>query len=263
MRRTERAPFFFPLTLVLVGGVILLNNFLLINADVVSLWPALLILIGLQVLWRGDLAPSWQAHTFGITRGSVESATLEISSAEIDVSVRALERSGRLIAGQYTARSRPRLAVRNNHASLLMRRGNTWLFSFADWDLELAHDLPWAMLMSSHLGEFNVDLRGIQLTRAHIATGIGDIKLIAPDRQVGPLFVRSTFGDIHLAIPHGVPALILVNASPLCNVISDEDDFKVDKTAKYFATRSYQRGQPALDITVGGTFGNVLLSVAD
>jgi hypothetical protein len=60
-----------------------------------------------------------------------------------------------------------------------------------------------------------------------------------------------------------VPALILVNASPLCNIIAHEDDFKVDKTGKYFATRPYQRGQPALDITVGGTFGNVLLSIAD
>ena len=256
--RTQRAPIFFPVTLVLIGVVILLNNFLLINADIVSLWPLLLILIGLQVIWRGDLAPGWEAHTFGITRGSVESATLEVNSAEIDVRVQSLQRAGRLIAGQYTARSRPKLTVRNNRASLVMRRGNTWLFSLADWELGLAQDVPWAILMSAHLGAFQVDLRGLLINQAAIATGFGDIRLITPDRECGSLYVNSTFGDIQLAVPRGIPAVVHVKASPLCRVMAR--GYQVDASGVYYATSGEK---PLVTATVSATFGNIQLSIVD
>jgi hypothetical protein len=264
MRRiNRRAPLFFPIMLVLVGLVVLLNNFLLIETDIINLWPLVLVVIGLQLIWRGDLAPSWEAQTFGITRGSVETASLEISSAEIDVKIHPLGRAGRLIAGQYTARSRPRLAVRNNHASLVMRRGETWWFSLADWDISLAQDLPWSLLMSAHLGEFQADLRGILLHQAHIATGIGDIKLICPDQPTGPLYLQSTFGDIHLLVPSDAPTLIHTRVSPMVRIIRDPAHFKMDETGKFFAAPAYQREQPFVSIMIVATFGNVLLSLTE
>jgi len=259
MRRSaQRAPLFFPLTLVLVGVVILLNNFLLIEADIVSLWPLIFIIIGLQLLWRGDLAPSWEAHSFGITRGSVESASLEISSAEIDVRLHALDRAGRLIAGQYTARSRPRLAVRNNHATLTLRRGNTWLFSFADWDLGLAQDIPWAVLMTAHLGVLQADLRGLLLREATIASGIGDVKVVLPNQPSGIISIRSTFGDLHLTAPQGIPLVIHIQASPLCRVVADTQYFIAD--GNRYLSPTYIPGSVAIEVTAAATFGNILLN---
>lgn len=259
-RSQPRTPIFFPLTLVLVGIVILLNNYLLINADLVSLWPLVLILIGIQVAWRGDLAPSWQAQSFGITRGSVESAALEVSSGEIDVRLAAMNRAGRLIAGQYTARSRPRLAVRNNHATLTMRRGNTWLFSLADWEVGLTHDVPWALLMSSHLGELQADLRGLELQRAFLSSGVGDIRVILPEQVAGKVHIQSTFGDLSVLIPPGLPALIHIQASPLCRVIVNDTSLHKDTTGAYYATSAYKPEQPYQRLELVNTFGNILLS---
>jgi hypothetical protein len=272
MRRSiRRAPLFFPLMLVLIGLLILLDNFLLlsdfsipvINTEVINLLPLVLVIIGLQVLWRGDLAPSWEAQSFGITRGSVESASLEISSAEIDVHIIPLQRAGRLIAGHYTARSRPKLTVRNNHATLTMRRGDTWWFSMADWDIELAQDLPWSLLMSAHIGEIHADLRSMVIQQAHIATGIGDIKLISPDRETGPIYVRSTFGDIHLAVPQHVPTLVRTQVSPMVRIITNDFPFVLDKSGKVYATPAYTAHQPAITIMVVSTFGNILLSMVE
>jgi hypothetical protein len=147
--QTKRAPWLWPLILMIAGLILLLNNFFLINVDVKPYWPIILIALGIQLLLHGDIAPSWQAHTFGITRGSVESASIEIESGELDVQLRALRKSGRLIAGQYTARSRPGLTVRHNHASLKMQRGQSWWLSLAHWDVGLANDLPWTILISS------------------------------------------------------------------------------------------------------------------
>jgi hypothetical protein len=260
MKRVQRAPIFFPIVLMLVGLVILLNNFMLIEADIVGLWPVILILIGIGVLWRGDLAPSWEAHTFGITRGSVESASLEISSAEIDVRLKSLGRAGRLIAGQYTARSRPYLSVRNNHASLVMHRGNTWLFSLADWELGIAQDIPWGLLLTTHLGTIQADLRGLNLTKAHIATGIGDIRVTSPEQATGPLYVRSAFGDIYFTVPHSTPVLLNVQASPLCKVVIS-GGFQADNTGKYYVSPAYQPESPALEVILAATFGNIYLSL--
>lgn len=259
--KTQNRFFVIPLLLVVLGVLILLSNYAVIDTDVIAFWPILLIGLGIMILWRGDLAPGWQAHTFGITRGSVETGAVEINSAEIDVRLKALKRSGRLIAGQYTANSRPRLSVRNNHAALVMRRGNTWPFSLADWDLELAQDLPWTLLMSSHLGELNADLRGLVLNQVHIASGIGDIHVICPDQPAGPLYIRSAFGDIHMTIPPHIPAKITVQASPFCT-ITGAGQFRLQEQ-KVYTTAAYRAGETALDVIINATFGNIIFTSQD
>src|SRR5436309_9895137 len=127
--RPGRAPLVLPILLVLIGILLLLKNFLLIeNVDVLQYWPVVLILAGVQLLIRGDIGITWQAQTFGITRGNVQTASLEASSGELDVKIGALRREGRLVAGQYAGRSRPNLSVRGTTARLTMQRGQTWPF---------------------------------------------------------------------------------------------------------------------------------------
>lgn len=220
-----------------------------------------LILIGIQLLWRGDIAPSWQAQTFGITRGSVTEGQVEISSGEIDVKLRASPRPERLIEGQYTARSRPSLKVRNNRALLKMQRGTTWLFSLADWQVELAQDLPWSMLVSTHLGQLDIDMRGLQIERAYIASGIGDVRLICSDCMAGEVEARSNLGDVRLAIPDGIPAIIRVEAGPLCRIIRHSKRY-LEQPDFAIVTEEYDPDLPAITVKVAATFGNIhLISV--
>ncbi|MCL4255000.1 MAG: hypothetical protein KJ043_14645, partial [Anaerolineae bacterium] len=109
-----------------VGVILLLSNFgLLGDFNVVALLPLLLVIAGAQILLRGDFIPNADTRDFGITRGSVESATLEISSGTIDVDILALQREGRLIAGQFAVNSRPMLDVRDTYAHLKLFRSKT------------------------------------------------------------------------------------------------------------------------------------------
>ncbi|MBN1287363.1 MAG: hypothetical protein JXB47_18325 [Anaerolineae bacterium] len=214
----NRPPRFWPLIAIVAGVVLLLANFRLIDFDVLQLWPLLVVAVGLQALLQGDIGISWQGQTFGITRGSVEQATLEADAGEIDLRLRALRKEGRLLAGQYTARSRPTLEVEHNHATLRMRRGSTWLLSLADWDVGLAPDLPWSLLLSAHLGKIGADLRQLDIDEARISTGFGDIRLVCPDREAGPLWVRSTFGNIAVEIPEAMPAAVRIHSTALARV---------------------------------------------
>lgn len=254
--QSNRPPRFWPLVVVITGVMLLLINFKIIEIDVLQLWPLLLIAAGLQVLLQGDLGISWQGQNFGITRGSVEEATLEADAGEIDMKLRALRREGRLVAGQYTARSRPRLKVEQEHATLYMRRGETWLLSLADWEIGLAPDLPWSLLLSAHLGKINADLRLLDLDEARISTGVGDIRLICPDREAGPLWVRSTFGNIAVEVPEAMPAALHVQGTTLSKIQVSERFQEVEPGLWH--TLDYDTaGVDPLSIEVVAVLGNV------
>lgn len=263
MRETTRPPILLPLLAIAAGVALLLINFLILEnvnfSDLLKYWPVLLISVGVLIAVRGDLAFTAQGQTFGITRGNVESAQLEASAGELDVHIRALRREGRLIAGQFTARSRPLLGVRGTHARLTMQRGQTWLLSMADWEIGLAKDLPWSLLLSSFLGEIDADLRGVTLERAHFGTSFGDVLLVAPEMCAQGIQARSSFGNIMLTVPEGVQAVIRVNMGPLARLRVNEARFLLLEEGVY-ATLGAGNVDAPVRVSLGTTFGTVRLN---
>jgi hypothetical protein len=258
--RSGRPPLLVPLAFVVIGVILLLRNFQLIEGpDLLQYWPVLIVLGGIELLLRSDLGITWQMQTFGITRGAVQVASLEACSGELDVKVRALRREGRLIAGQYTARSRPSLDVRGDHARLVMQRGLTWPFSLADWEIGLAKDLPWNLLISTHLGELDIDLRGLQVNRAELSSGIGDVRVVLSEAVTGGVRARSTLGHVTLSVPREVEAVVRVISKPLARFQIDESRFLMLEPGLY-ATLGYEQSKSLIYAEVTSTFGTVRLA---
>jgi hypothetical protein len=258
--RATRGLLLWSLALTALGIVLLLNNFLLLSGfNAGALWPLLLVVIGGVILLRGDIVPSDEARSFGITRGSVESAALEVSAAEIDVHVYALEREGRLIAGQYAANSRPSLEVDRDHANLKMDRAATPWLSFADWRVALAQDLPWSVFVTTHLGQAQLDLSGLIIQRAVIATGFGDIRLVCPEEALEPLVVRSALGNIHIIVPPGNRVMVRASGARMFRVHADESRYDVQGDGAYVA-RNADPLRSLIEINISGTFGDAYLA---
>jgi len=256
----SRGPWLWPLALAAIGAVLLLNNFLLLgDFNVISLWPLLLVMLGAAILLRGDVAPNTEGRTFGITRGSVELATLEISSGEIDVVIRALQQEGRLIAGQFASNARPALRVNEAHTFLKMDRAATPWLSFADWEMGLARDLPWQILVSTHFGQVNLDLSNIIVQEAAIGTGLGDVRLVAPGEALGAIRVRSSLGNIHIITPVGYRTQVIVESGRLFKVHSDERRYQETEPG-VFVAHDPEEGAPLVEIMVSGTFGDAYLT---
>ncbi len=253
-------PVLWPLLFVAVGVVLLLDNFLLLgDFNALALLPLLLVVAGTQILLRGDLLPSAEARTFAITRGSVESGTLEVSAGGIDVDVYALQKEGRLIAGQYAAGARPHLNVKDTYSHIIMNRAATPWFTMADWQIGLAKDLPWQFLISTHLGQIDLNMSQLVVHEAIVASGIGDIRVVLPGEAFKTLFVRSTFGNIHIITPPGVRARVRVEASRVFRV--KHDIHRYTQTAAYtFESTEYDAEAPQVDIVVRGTFGDAYLA---
>jgi hypothetical protein len=246
--------------LVLLGVLLLLSNYLVISGfNLGSLWPLLLVVAGITILVQGDLTNPASSRSFGITRGTVESATAEISAGEIDVHLHASPREGRLVAGQYAVNSRPALDVQGNHAHLRMDRAATPWLSFSDWELGIARDLPWRVLISTHLGAVEADLHDLVIDEAVIATGIGDIRLTVPKESFAPLLLRSATGDIHVYTPPGMRASVRLVRSPLTGLHVDENRYETDDTGVFHA-RAAESVFQAVEIHISTTFGDIYLA---
>ncbi len=258
--RETRGPVLLPLALAALGVILLLDNFLLLNDfNVAVLLPLVLVVLGAVILLRGDITPGAAGRTFGITRGSVESATLEISSGEIDIDIRAVQKEGRLIVGQYAADSRPEMYVDGTHTHLRFQRATTPWLSFADWQMALARDLPWQVVISTSLGQVNADLSGLIVQDVQIATGIGDIRVVCPQETFAPLVLRSALGSIHVMTPKGQPARITVAGSRMFTVRADETRYAQPEPG-VFTSRDAEPNAPLVEMQISGIFGDAYLA---
>ncbi len=258
--KNARTPIVLPLILVAIGVLLLLNNFLLLgDFNALSLLPLLLVVAGAWLVLRGDWSSGEKARSFGITRGSVESAALEISAGEIDVDLRRLQREGRLIAGQFAPNARPDLIVDGTHAALKLSRAKTPWLAFVDWQAALAQDLPWQIYVTTSLGQINADLSGLIVQGARIASGIGDIRLVTPLEAFEPLVVRSALGNIHVITPQGGNTRIRVHTTRLFRVYVDATRYDRLEDGRY-ASREADPTQPLVELDVRGTFGDAYLA---
>lgn len=247
------------LVLIALGVILLIDNFIGISGfDRLLLLPLVLIVLGALVLVRGDVGIS-KGKSFGITRGSIESASLEISAGAVDVRTFPLQREGRLIAGEFAPESRPTLEAQETHASLTMRREATPFFAFSPWLVALAPDLPWSLFISTSLGQVNADLSGIISQQVVIASGFGDIHLTTPREALEPITLRSSVGTIYLTIPEGANAQIIARAGRFFGVHYPQDRYQ-RLESKQIITRNSADNAPLIVIYVSGTFGDLYLS---
>lgn len=260
--RGSRGPILWPLVIMIIGVLLLLSNFLLLGSfNITGLLPLVLVGIGVWLLLRGDVVPSDDYRTFAITRGSVEEATLEISSGEIDVAIRAMQEDmpERLIAGQFAPGARPSLNFSGNHAFLKMRRYQTPWIAFADWELGLARQLPWQLAISASVGQVVVDASDLILNGALIATGTGDIFMSLPYESLDAIAIRSTFGNIQLTTPPGVNARIYVEPGRFFKVNADLARYEEIEPNVYLS-RDADAEAALVEVSIRSTFGDAYLA---
>jgi len=259
----SKSPIIWPLALVAIGVILLLHNFILLgDINILNLSPLLLVLVGAWILLRGDIRPSSDAKSFGITRGSVESATLDIRSGEIDVAIAMLPTSNqeRLIAYRsFPVQSRPELKVDGVHTQLTMRRQHTPWFSYTDWDMLIAQQIPWQLLITSHLGQVNLDLAEGIVSNVRIATGIGNIHFVTPFEALDDVRLSSTLGTIHITTPFGYASQITIDQGHFMNLHIDDTRYHMTENGDYVSLET-QDDMPVVNMLVSNTFGDVYLS---
>jgi len=142
---------------------------------------------------------------------------------------------------------------------LVMNRAATPWFSLSNWELGLARDLPWELFISTHLGQINLDLADVIVKQAVLASGIGDIRVIAPPEVLETIQIRSTLGNIHLITPIGYRTRITVKQGRFFDVHADENRYEQFESQTFVALDPHE-GAPLVEIFVSGTFGDTYLT---
>jgi len=263
-RSTPRRPSFSllgPLALVGLGIVLLLNNFLLLgDVQLDNLWPLGLVALGLVVLVRGDLSPNDQARRFSITRGSVQSATLEINAGDVDIHLGALpgQQQERLTVGSYAPTARPSLTVNDAHALVRMDRSEAGWNSLADWEAYLVQDIPWGIYTSTSTGQQIIDLTELVLAEAHLNSGIGAVRLSLPREclEGAQVEVWAALASVTLITPPQVRAMVQAQGR-FMRLTADPQRYQLtDEGWQSLAEES----APLLRVQIRGTFSDVRLT---
>ncbi|XWX04707.1 hypothetical protein VZO05_03955 [Aggregatilineales bacterium SYSU G02658] len=258
---SPRTPLFLPVLLVVTGGVLLAGSFLFVDEfNPINLAFLLLAVMGMVILLRGDLTPSNEARTFGITRGSVEAGDLTINAGDIDVYLDRLPSNERLIAGRYAYNARPSLEVQEVEAVLVMDRAKTSLLTFADWEVALAPDMPWVVRCSASLGQIDADLSGLVINTASFSSGFGSVRVVAPAELLGePISARSLLGNLHLLTPIGYNTRVIVRAGHFAKVHAASSRYAHMEDGSYQALDAHPEAPP-VTVLLKTTFGDVYLS---
>ncbi len=259
-QKNNAFPPLWAICLVVVGVILLLDNFMLLgDFNAIALLPLLLVIAGTQILLKGDFLPSSETRPFVVTRGSVESGTLEISAGDVDVDIYPLQRENRLIAGQYAVGATPQLkTVQDNYSHIIMNRANTAWYALADWQVGLAKDLPWQFLISTHLGQIDLDLSELIVHEAIVASGMGDIRISLPHEAFKTLFVRSTFGNIQLTAVEDGNVRVRIEKGRFFHITHDANRYE-EVAPDVFQTINFDDQAPIVEVVVRGTFGNAYL----
>lgn len=226
-----------PLILISLGAAFLAANLGYLNglrwSDTLRLWPVLIILAGTDLLLRPrsfiaaavveitiiglafaylisgvtpaavsgsysvsvpraaaadlNLTVNYGAGAFALTSGATD--LVSVRSSEQDVT-RTVDQNGSFAAVTLSS-SRPDFV---------------WMGPDRRWDVQVPSDVRTGMTLNLGAGDFNVDLTGVQLTRATINAGASDLTVRLPAQVKGDVRMTISAGasDVKLYVPQGL-----------------------------------------------------------
>lgn len=239
----------FPVLLIAAGALVLAMNFGLVRPDIwvdlVTLWPVLLIGLGLSVLMGGSRAGAFAAAAVtlvlfaggtlwlqrwsqgrGPTAPIVVSAPVEgLRAAEVVLAPGAAELKlgvlpngdANLIHGTASSgRGRapePSFKVTGTTGRFELNEPAPTMLGFGDirgriWDLAVARDVPLAVTVDGGVGRYTLDLSEAMLTSLDLHVGVGNVEAMLPASGRIAVKVDGGVGSLTLHLPPGLAARV-------------------------------------------------------
>jgi hypothetical protein len=247
---SARRGVFWPLLLIALGIVFLLQNFGLISGvswlAIASLWPLLLVLIGLDIAF----ARRWPIPTLAVEIAVIAAGLALVAyspnlapgvfvfrngdgTGETDVSVprgasqlnltlnggavRSYHVSGGATELVEAHSANPDLRSRvsgggNGRSDVRLDQVSSGFFHPAgagEIEIRLASDVPTSLTVNVGAGEFDVDLTDVRVTDARVNIGASSMRFVVP-KPSGDIAIRMNGGasSIAIVVPDGVEARI-------------------------------------------------------
>ncbi len=254
--KRRRPGLFWPLLLVGLGVLLLLQNAGLLPAGLwaalAQLWPALFILIGLDML-LGRRSPAGMAFvlvvstllvagalTWAAVRASQlppggQQSLIQTSLGAERLAVEIAFKAGELRVGALGASDSVLEGVAHNGPGetvdqayrvsggagwlTLRQKSSALLLPFlagreamAQWDLRLSPALSLTLEVSTGAGLTTLDLSDLQVSELDLSAGVGQTVVIFPGAGALVANINTGVGDTHLTLPANFPVRVTVHA---------------------------------------------------
>ena len=250
MNVRPRRGVFWPLLLIALGLIFLLQNFGFITGvswlAVASLWPLLLVLIGLDiafarrwplptlvvevaviaaglalVAYSPNLSPGIFVFGDGGGPGDTDVTVARGDATQLMLTVNGGATRSYHVSGGATAlveahSTSPDLRVRSSGSTRAAVRvdqvspdGFLHPASVGDIQIRVANDVPTSVVINVGAGDFDVDLSDVRVTDARVNVGASSMRFVLP-KPTGNVDIRMNGGasNISIVVPEGVEARI-------------------------------------------------------
>ncbi len=294
MTEERRPSYVLPAVLIIAGVVLLLDQLGIWTVDwshVLSLWPLLLILLGLDILARSvrvsgplmtimlvvavgiAIVLLWPSLTVGPIRSTdrrttslegVEQASIFLSSGVADLDVRAIESSTFLLDGDFAYSDRRQAPTfesktRNGFATIEIASrddGSQVLgtrSTMERWQIDLSTRVPLGLTVNAGVGKTVLDLEDLTLDRLQVAVGVGETEVTLARSGTYDAAIDGGVGEITVIIPKDTPARVRVDQG-LGNVSVDPS---LRPVGRYYETPAYTEGTGGIEVDVDGGIGAI------
>ena len=299
--RFRRINLVWPLLLIGLGLLLLLQIFGLLPPGlweaVWPLWPALLVVLGLDMLVgrtsrrrallvvglgalvvaavltgaavRANLQPV-ASRTLNEPLRDAETAQINLDVGEAELNLSALDQPSDLMDGEAVLGGGQSV---EQHYSLLSGEGqldlaqrqNPLLTPFlarrnadtARWDIQLASAIPLSLDIHTGLGRAHLDLTELKLLRFSLQTGLGQTFVIFPPRGSLRATVRAGMGAVVLTIPVDLPTRLTVSSG----LASVQIPGRFARSGQVYTANNFGLGNTDyLDLTLNAGLGSVTVN---
>ncbi len=199
--------------LIVVGGVYLLQNAGVVDISWDTLWPLLIVLVGVLIVFGALTTRSGRGRgTIAIPRDGAQGLEVDLGLGAGAFRI-AAGAAGLVEVDSDDDDVRSRVDRRGDVAHVELRQDVAWFpFSWRGqtrWAVRIAPDLPLDLAVNGGAGDFAIDMSGLVVRAARIGLGAAQIRIVLP-RPTGEVrvSVRSGASSITIEIPTGVEARV-------------------------------------------------------
>ena len=186
--------------------------------ELVALWPALVIVLGLGLPFVSRWAQGLQVPAFACDRGDAQAAELWVMAGTADVCVEAFVGLSQLVVGKFPNPAGPQVASLGAATRVVMDRRAAAPLLSGPWTASLGKGLPWTLQLRASTGGFTLDLRDLTIVKLSLDSIAGPVDLTLPATGQGEMDLRLLLGDLTLRVPEGVGLRLKVDGGPLATL---------------------------------------------
>lgn len=255
----SRSTIFWGLLLIIVGGVLLLDNLGLLGGINMwgIIWPLVLVAIGVWILWGNFFRSGADSQHISVPLEGAQSARVKLQHGAGRLWVESVAPIGVLVEGDIAGGADLRTSQQGEQINLhISPRGFSWFpGTTLDWKIAFSNAVPLSMDVDSGASDARLDFSDLLLQDLYLKTGASSTTLTLP-AHAGFTRVRVESGaaSVDIRVPDGTAATIRSRGG-LSSVNVDRNRFP--RQGDVYRSVDYDQASNKIDLDIQIGVGSV------